>query len=148
MKHLSLLVCGLAASLALAAAPDPDFPVKRPAYTPQAFETRNTGETSEEEANIEIRKTTPRKIKFTAVSAYRNWRDTEGKVIIARLLAFESGDRSNDDKPLTLIRDGKVRLLVANGTRISELPMTRLSAADQAFVRGLNASQGKTAKPD
>jgi len=142
-----ILMVAYVAGLALAtgvppfADPDKDGPLPK---TPTAFETENTGGALEEEAKFpdqKKKKKKPQKLNFTAVSEVRDWRDTKGTIIRARLLAFDAGDRSASKEPLTLIMDGKVRLLIEGRKMFSEMPMKRLSPEDQTFVKGLDAAR-------
>ena len=110
--------------------------------TPTAFETRNTGGTLEEEPDLQRKKGKKVTLKFTALTDSREWQDQNGKVIKARLLAFEKTKPDAD----TVIQDGKVRLLVDGATVFSVFPVAKLSDEDQVFVRNLAAvrKQGET----
>jgi hypothetical protein len=123
--------------------PDDDGPLPK---TPTAFETQNTGVQKDEVAKFpDKNKKAPEKRNFTAVSEMRTWRDAKGAIIRGRLLAFEAGDQSTSAAPLTLIRNGKVRLLVEGRKMFSELPLARLSPEDQAYVKALDAARRKKA---
>lgn len=105
--------------------------------TPTSFETRNTGGTEEGEVSIEKDKAEPKKVTYTAVTDSRDWKDAKGKVIRARLLAFEAAE----GEVAGLVRDGQVRLLVDGAKRFSLLPMEKLSPEDRAFITGLAAAR-------
>lgn len=77
------------------------------------------------------------------LSELRSWTSTEGKVLEAKLLAFEDlvlegivGEAApaNPEPPaqVTVVRDGKVRLLV--GGKAVELALSRLSQEDRDFI--------------
>lgn len=120
----------------VAAEQDPSLP-----QTPTSFETRNTGRTEEGEVTIEKQEAKSTKITFTAVTDSRDWKDTKGNVIRARLLAFEAPAGEVAD----LVRDGKVRLLVDGAKRFSLLPLERLSTEDRAHIDRLAAARKKQA---
>lgn len=109
--------------------------------TPTAFETRNTGDTEEGVVTIKKDEAKPTKITFTAVTDSRDWKDTTGKVIRGRLLAFEAAEGEVAD----LVRNGKVRLLVDGAKRFSLLPLERLSTEDQIHIGLLAAARKKQA---
>lgn len=109
--------------------------------TPTAFETRNTGGTDEEEASIKKEEGKVTKITFTAVTDSRDWKDTQGKVIRGRLLAFEAAG----DEVADLVRNGKVRLLVDGAKRFSLLPLERLSIEDRTYITGLASARKQQA---
>lgn len=112
--------------------------------TPTSFETRNTGGTDEEEASIRKEEGKVTKITFTAVTASRDWKDPQGKVIRGRLLAFEAAEGEVAD----LVRNGKVRLLVDGAKRFSLLPLERLSIEDRTYITGLaSARKQQTGEP-
>jgi hypothetical protein len=109
--------------------------------TPTSFETRNTGGTDEGEVSIEKQEAKTTKITFTAVTDSRDWKDTQGKVIRGRLLAFEAPAGVVAD----LVRDGKVRLLVDGAKRFSLLPLEKLSTEDRTHIGLLAAARKKQA---
>jgi hypothetical protein len=114
-----------------------------PAQGPTAFETRNTGDAEEGEVSIDRNEGKPRKITYTAVTDSREWKDAKGKVIRARLLAFEAAE----GEVAGLVRDGQVRLLVDGAKRFSLLPLEKLSPEDRAFITGLAAARQKAGPP-
>jgi hypothetical protein len=145
MKRLVITVYMAGLAVAIGVPPTPGPRVGTP-HTPPAFETRNTGVDKQEEAKFPDKKkpAAPEKRKFTAVSEMRNWKDAKGTLIRARLLAFEPGDRSGSAEPLTLVRNGKIRLLAEGRKMFSELPLARLSKEDQAFVKALDTARKKS----
>ena len=115
---------------------DPSLP-----KTPTSFETRNTGTTEEGEASIEKQEGKITKVTFTAVTGSRDWKDIQGKVIRARLLAFEAAEGEVAD----LVRNGKVRLLVDGAKRFSLLPLEKLSTEDRTHIEILAATRKQQA---
>lgn len=109
--------------------------------TPTSFETRNTGDSEEGEASIKKEEAKPTKVTLTAVTDSRDWKDTTGKLIRGRLLAFEAAEGEVAD----LVRNGKVRLLVDGAKRFSLLPLERLSTEDQTHIGLLAAARKKQA---
>lgn len=98
--------------------------------TPTAFETRNAGASAEGDVSVQKVEGKPTKITYTAVTDSRDWKDTSGKVIRGRLLAFDvaKGDEAN------LVREGKVRLLVDGAKNFSLLSLEKLSTEDRDFI--------------
>ena len=75
--------------------------------------------------------TPPSQAKYNTLSEVRDWEDAQsGHRVTGQLIAFE--DAANTS---TVLRDGKVRLLV--GQKAFELPLARLTATDQEFVTKL-----------
>jgi len=95
-------------------------------------------------------------VSYFSLSEPRQWKSSDGRSLLGSIIAFEESvieiDASNPaaareaaqkappaklpEKP-TLIRDGKVRLLVNN--KPHEIALGRLSAEDRQFVEDLNA---------
>ena len=74
---------------------------------------------------------TSSQVKYNVLSEVRAWEDAQsGKKVTGQLIAFE--DAANTS---TIVRDGKVRLLV--GQKVFELPLDRLTPNDQEFVKKL-----------
>jgi hypothetical protein len=112
--------------------------------TPTSFETRNTGDSEEGEVTIKKEEAKPTKVTFTAVTDSRDWKDTTGKVIRGRLLAFEAAE----GEVAELVRDGKVRLLVDGAKRFSLLPLEKLSTEDRTHIGLLAAARKKQASQE
>jgi len=86
---------------------------------------------------------------YIAVSPSRQWTSNDGRPLLAKLIGFEdvvtevpkSDIAALNAKPVmppgkpTVLRDGKVRLLVDH--KPVEVPLDRLSAADQEFVNSI-----------
>ena len=131
MTALGLLAWS--AGLIMAQEQDPELP-----KTPTSFETRNTSGTEEVEVSIEKQEGKATKVTLIAVTESRDWKDTQGKVIRGRLLAFEAA--TGEDAHL--VRDGKVRLLVDGAKRFNLLSLGKLSAEDRTHI-GLVAAARK-----
>ncbi len=120
-----------------------NFPVT-PSH-PTDFERENVGSGLSGVGIIEEPKASEKiRVSFTAVSPLREWRNAKGVVIRGHLIAFEPGDHSDSDQPLTLISDGKVRLLVQGKNNFNVLPLTVLSKADQEYIVELAKVRGKS----
>ncbi len=98
--------------------------------TPTAFETRNAGGTGEGDVSIQKVEAKTVKVTYVAVTESRDWKDTAGKVIRGRLLAFDAvkGDEAN------LVRDGKIRLLVDGAKGFSLLSLEKLCMEDRTYI--------------
>lgn len=94
-------------------------------------------------------------ITYLTLSESRQWTSSDGKALLAKLIAFEdivteSTDTTSAPQPPamptttpTLIKDGKVRLLV--NRKPFELAVDRLSQPDRDFIENLRAAiQKKT----
>ncbi len=77
-------------------------------------------------------------LRYIAVSDNRSFESTDGKKITARLIAFEEGDVATVKRPLTLIKDGRIRLLVRGKQKASVVPLTRLREEDQDYVKAVD----------
>lgn len=107
------------------------FPVT-PA-TPTDFTTRKTGVTASGSA---VARAIPAKkvsYNYIAVSSKREWTNNGDKTIVATLLAYETG-QLDKTKSLTIVRDGKIRLLKDGTVQPSLVDVKTLSEADQAHV--------------
>ncbi len=123
--------------------------------TPTKFSKRITGGGSGS-ADIGLKappKVEPqvRIVSYIALSEARQWTSSDGKATLGKLIAFEDfvtqASSANTQAPPptlagkpTLIRDGKVRLLV--NQKPFELPLERLSAADREFIEAKRAAIG------
>jgi len=128
----------LALSMGLAVAQDQAPSL---AKAPTAFETRNTSEGAEGEASIQQEGDKASKVTFTAVTESREWKDSNGKLIRGRLLAFEAAG----GKEPFLVKDGKIRLLVDGAKRFSLMPLERLGTEDRTYIGNLAAARKQEA---
>ena len=157
MKHL--LISGLAGLLAIGAVA---AQLVVPA-TPKKFGTRPIGgSTTGGVQVIPHEGTTAAKIRYVThvvLSDERSWTSTDGKILLAKLIAFEDlvveapKDAAQPAIPAppaspTVIRSGKIRLAAEN--KIYELALDRLSQPDRALVEQIRAARAQkpdTAKP-
>jgi hypothetical protein len=130
--------------------------------TGKKFETRTingSGGTSGVSVNTTTKPTPPTKTRLTSyfrLGDPRQWKSTDGKSLLGAIITFEDSviefDAANPAaareaaqkapapkmpaKP-TLIREGKIRLLVNQNP--VEVPLERLSDEDHKYVEDLNA---------
>lgn len=75
-------------------------------------------------------------IQFTAVTPVRIWTNLEGKAMEARLLAF-SAPKEGEKGPVEVIRQGKVRFLLANTSKPTDYELAKLSEIDRTYIQKL-----------
>ncbi|MEZ0275102.1 MAG: hypothetical protein ACAH88_09370 [Roseimicrobium sp.] len=95
---------------------------------------------------------------YFALSDSRQWTSSDGKPLLAKLVAFEDivietqGNQSQAATPApppamptnpTVVRDGKVRLL--SGKAPYEVPLDRLSQPDRDFIEGIRTAVAQKA---
>ena len=80
-------------------------------------------------------KNTTKKITYLAVSDHREWTNDQGKIIKARLIAFDSGDKQKFIPP-TIIKDKNIRMLVGQKPYI--FPLSKLNEVNQKEIVELN----------
>jgi hypothetical protein len=99
------------------------------------------------------------KVRYTthiALSDSRQWKSSDGKSLLGKLIAFEdlTAETEKGAPPPTftppanptVVKDGKARLLV--DSRPYELPLDRLSESDREFVEKIRAAAApKAAAP-
>ncbi len=132
--------------------------------TPTKFSTRITGGGTNGSASIGMTPkaptdTTVRTVTYVALSDSRQWKSTDGKSLIGKLIAFEdlvvetkiAAGAKPEPGPLpampekpTVIRDSKARLLVDN--KPYEVPLTRLGDDERKFIENLQAAVNAKAK--
>ena len=131
--------------LAMAQFPEPNKDGILP-KTPTSFEPRNVGEASEASAGVRPENTKNEKItryiSQLALSEVRQWTSSDGKVIVASLLAFEdlmvesregvAPPQPQLPKNPTVVQNGTVRLAINRKPVV--LAISRLSKADQDFI--------------
>ncbi len=99
---------------------------------------------------------TVRTVTYVTLSGARQWTSTDGKPLLAKLIAFEqvvTESKAQDPAPAaptlpakpTVVRDGRVRLLA--GTTPYELPLERLSPADREFIETVRRAVAATPVP-
>lgn len=128
-----------------------------PMVNPKKFTTRPIGGGVNAGITVEPGKAPATKVRYTThIILYQNrmWSNTEGKPLEAGLLAFEDlvAESPNGKaapimpeppKNPTLIRDGKIRLLVKQ--KPVEIALDRLSVADREFIDQMKAALAKKA---
>jgi len=133
-----------------------DFP-GNPTVGPKKYTTRQTGGGVNPGAAIESQTTENPNIRYTThIVLYQSrwWTSTEGKLLEAKLIAFEDqvaeapkgGAEPKFSAPPshpTVIRGGKVRLLV--NQKPVELALEKLSHQDREFVEQIKAAIVKKA---
>ncbi len=128
-----------------------------PLVTPKKYTTRAVGGGVNPGVSIDPAKPENPKLRYvTHVILYQNrfWTSTEGKPLEAKLIAFEdvvAEVPKGSTEPVmsappanpTVVRDGKVRLLVDK--KPVELALDRLSRQDQEFIGQIKAALAKKA---
>lgn len=155
MKHphlpLALGLLGIANSFAQTEIP------ANPMVTPKKFATRSVGGGVDPGVAVDSTKTENPNVRYvTHIVLYQNrfWTSAEGKPLEAKLIAFEdqiaeapkgaaAPVMSAPPAHPTVVRDGKVRLLV--GQKPVELALERLSEQDKEFVAQIQAAIAKKA---
>lgn len=102
-------------------------------------------------------KTVVKTITYITLSEARQWTSSDGKALLAKLIAFEdivteSTDTTSAPQPAvmpttppTLIKDGKIRLLV--NSKPFELALDRLSPPDRELIEKIQAALQKKVTP-
>lgn len=79
-------------------------------------------------------------ITYTAVSEQRQWTNTDGKQIIAHLLAF-SAPKAGESGPVVVVHNGNVRFLLEGGNKKPvNYPLEKLSDEDRDVIQGIAAA--------
>lgn len=147
MRASSFFVVLSALLAAVISASAQNFPVT-PA-SPTEFKKRDLGGSlGSGVVGVSQAKTAAKTVRFIAVSDLRAFESTDGKKIMARMLAFEDGDPAKAKRPLTLVKDGKIRLLVDGKTKANVVPLTRLTEKDQDYVKAMDHANQAAAKQE
>ncbi len=146
-----LLACGFLMSAGIAQIVVPANPGK--------FKGRSTGSNTSGGVQIIPKEAEPaRNVRYTTyitLSVSRFWTSTEGKLLEAKLIAFEdltvegvqgAPPPAAPEPPQhpTVTRNGKIRLLV--NRKPVELALSRLCPADQEFVTQVQTAYGSEPK--
>jgi hypothetical protein len=156
MKTIFAVVCGLTCSGFLTAQDIPLNPLLP--KSPHRPITRPTGGGTNSGVSIGNKSDQPAKNRYVThvtLSESRFWQSVEGKTLDGKLLAFEDvvtevpagasiPEPPAPPKVLTVVKDGKVRLLVAK--KSFEIPLSRLVKADQDFIEQIRAGLAKKAE--
>ena len=136
-----------------------DFP-GNPTVGPKRYTTRQTGGGVNPGAAIDSNTTENPNVRYvTHIVLFQNrwWTNTEGKLVEAKLIAFEDmvaeapkgGAEPKFPGPPshpTVIKDGKIRLLV--NQKPVECPLEKLSQQDREFVDQIKAALARKAGVD
>ena len=76
-----------------------------------------------------------KKITYLAVTDDKSWINNEGKTIIGRLIAFDSGNKEKFIPP-TIIKDSNVRMLI--GKKAYVFPLEKLREENRKEILDLN----------
>jgi len=116
--------------------------------TPKKFETRGTGGLGTgSSVGVTAKDPQPKEtvtVYFTTVSKSREWTNTEGKNMTAKLVAFVAPKRG-EQGPVVVINEGKVRFLMSNAKKPIDYPLEKLSQPDQIFVKAIAQAASKGA---
>jgi len=136
---LIMLLLGVAISTTHGQTTTPATPA-----TPKKFKTRDNGSSTGAGSSVGIissakkPKTRTITITYTVITKEREWENTDGKKMKARLLVFPSLDESENaaDKNdrYTVIRDQKVRFLMSHNNRPTIYPLEKLSDFDREYI--------------
>ena len=150
MKPLVALAVG-ALSLVLASSAVAQLSVPS---TPTQFQKRNLGENRGSGGSSSVgvvprdpAASQPIVVQLIAVSQMRAWTNAEGKSMTARLLAF-SGPKTGETGPIEVIRDGKVRFLLAGKKESVDYPLDQLSQKDQVDIKAIAQAAKRSPEPD
>lgn len=126
--------------------------------TPRRPITRGTGGNLDGGGvTVDPKQKEPKKVRFVThvvLSTTRTWHSANGRTLEGKLIAFEgmvsetpvggAAPRAPEPpKSPTVVRDGKVRLLV--GKKAFEVPRSRLLKVDQDFIEQVRARFAKKA---
>jgi hypothetical protein len=161
MKTPPLLACLMLGIVSVGAQPPSENPtVPSGPATPKSFDKRSLSSASTSDSVINRGSTDPDakpKIRYTvhiSVSNSRQWKNTDGKSLVGKLIAFEDltietekGAPPPTFQPPanpTIVKDGKARLLVDE--KPCEIALDRLSQIDRDFVEGIRAAATKRSR--
>ena len=125
---------------------------------PKKFETRKNGSSTGTGSSVGLITSAkkPKKrtitITYTVLSKEREWENSEGEMMKARLLAFPSliennkESTTNGDKHFTVIRDQKVRFLMSHNSKPTIYPLDKLSNFDQEYIEEIAQAAARAAK--
>jgi hypothetical protein len=114
--------------------------------------SRNGFDSADIGASIKPSKPTVQQVIYITLGESRPWTSVEGKILEGKLIAFEqptetptSGTpQALDASQITVVKDGKARLLVKNQPIV--LPLERLAESDRALIEKIRAGIAAQAK--
>lgn len=123
--------------------------------TPTKFDMRRLGDASSSSAGVSATpkppQTTYREVTYISLSPLRQWKSTDGKSLLGKLIAFEdfvvtTNGAAPDPKAAspqmpakpTVVRDGKARLLIES--KAFEVPLERLGEEERKFIEQLQSA--------
>ena len=123
--------------------------------TPTKFDMRRLGDASSSSAGVSATpkppQTTYREVTYISLSPLRQWKSTDGKSLLGKLIAFEdfvvttTGAAPDPKAPSpqmptnpTVVRDGKARLLIES--KAFEVPLERLGEEERKFIEQLRSA--------
>lgn len=123
--------------------------------TPTKFDMRRLGDASSSSAGVSATpkppQTTYREVTYISLSPLRQWKSTDGKSLLGKLIAFEdfvvtTTGAEPDPKAAapqmpakpTVVRDGKARLLIES--KAFEVPLERLGEEERKFIEQLQTA--------
>lgn len=117
--------------------------------TPTKFDTRGIGDGVKGGGAVNAApqrtQTTVRTITHIVIGEPRQWKMSDGKSYIGKLIAFEdivimgnAGPAPEVPKKPTVVRDGKVRLYVE--AKAYEVPLDRLGEEERKFIESTRAA--------
>ena len=150
MKALVVIAVGVV-SLVLGSSAHAQFSVPS---TPTQFQKRNLGENRGSGGSSSVgvvprepAASQPIVVQLIAVSQMRAWTNAEGTSMTARLLAF-SGPKAGETGPIEVIRDGKVRFLLAGKKESVDYPLDQLSQKDQVDIKAIAQAAKRSPEPE
>lgn len=122
--------------------------------TPKGFEIRKNGSSAGTGGSVGLvsppKKAKTQVITYTALSKVRQWHNSDGKAMMARLLAFPSRAEENKTKgkspQFTVIHEQKVRFLMIPNNKAITYPLEKLSVQDQEFIEKIAHAAAQAAK--
>ncbi len=109
---------------------------------------RNLGEggTANAPAGATIAQRPAEVVRYLAVTKVEAWANSEGRVIEARLLSF-SDPAEAEAGPLEIVREGKVRFLVAGRDDPVEYPIDQLGEEERKKIEAIAEVAAKGPPP-
>ena len=118
--------------------------------TPTKFDTRRLGDAASGGASVNVTpprtQTTVRTITHIVLGEPRQWKMSDGKFFVGKLIAFEDlvteGNAAAPAVPKnpTVVREGKARVLV--NSKPFEIALERLGADERRFIEDTRAALG------